>query len=227
MLKRWVKRGLRALGYELVPISRFRELLAHQVQRNPDFTFVQVGANDGILFDNLYYFVTEHRCRGLVIEPLSDFFERLVLNYRHYPRVTPVRVAVHPTASSCRLYRVDPARQAEHPNWAAGIASLLPEHHRRFDGIERHMIGEDVPAMPLMRLLDDHKIESLDLLQVDTEGFDAEVLRMLDFKRLRPAIIKYEHVGLTAEDRDATQRTLLTQGYRTFAEGGDTIAVAG
>lgn len=225
MFKQLTKTLLHTLGYRLVPVSRFRELLDLRVRGARDFTFVQVGANDGILFDNLYEFVTEHRCRGLVIEPLTDYFERLSLNYRYYPRVTPLRLALHPTQSSCRLYRVDPMRLAEHPHWAAGIASVLPNHHRRFDGMSEHIVHEDVPARPLMPLLEEHRINRLDLLQIDTEGFDAEIIRMIDFERLQPAIIKYEHVGLDEVERARTRDLLLRWNYRLFHEGGDTVAV--
>lgn len=218
---RWV---CNRAGYELVPISRFARLLSDYVKRNPRMTFVQIGANDGILFDNLYYFVTEHRCNGLVVEPLSDYFERLALNYRAYPGIKPVRAAVHPSLRQCTLYRVDPSHLATLPNWTAGIASLDPAHYKRTGIADHYIIEETVDSMPLMELFERHEIHKLDLLQIDTEGFDAEVIAMIDFARIKPAIIKYEHVNLDGAVRADTQLLLQRHGYACMQDGNDTIA---
>lgn len=220
-LARWV---CGRAGYELVPIPRFARLLNEYVKLNPDMIFVQIGANDGILFDNLYYFVTEHRCKGLVVEPLSDYFERLSLNYKSYPQITPVRLAVHPSATRCTLYRVDSSHLSSLPNWTAGIASLDPAHYRRTGIDGRHIIEETVDSMPLMELLGRYGIGELDLLQVDTEGFDAEVIAMIDFARIRPVIIKFEHINLEPDVRARTLALLKRNGYECVQDCNDTIA---
>jgi hypothetical protein len=82
---------LKRVGYEIVHRSRLIDLLELRLRDNPDLCFVQIGANDGLRFDSLYAFVTSRRCRGLVVEPLKDYFERLQLNYRDYERIIPVK----------------------------------------------------------------------------------------------------------------------------------------
>jgi FkbM family methyltransferase len=217
---------LKKFGYEIVRISKFAELLESYYDRAPDFTFVQVGANDGILFDTLYQFVTARKCRGIVIEPMPDFFERLVLNYRNFPNIKPIRCAVHPALTKCKLYRIDPARLNECPPWAAGIASLDPNHHKKSKKISSDLIiEEEVDAFPLMDLIKNAGLDHIDLLQTDTEGFDAEVIKMIDFEKASPSIIKYERVSLSAADQTATGLLLKNRGYRLFEERGDTIAV--
>ncbi len=215
---------LKPFGYQLARYSRFEEMLRNLRAHRDPFTFVQIGANDGILFDNLYYFVTEHHCRGLVVEPLQDYFERLSLNYKHYPAIKPVKVAMHPTERKCTLHRVNPASLALLPNWTAGIASFDPGHHAKLAMPAEHMLAEEVECMPLMELLRTHGIDALDLLQIDTEGFDAEVIRMIDFDTVTPTIIKYESVSLSPADSADVRARLGARGYRLFVEGGDTIA---
>ena len=223
-MRRPLNRILKKFGYEIVKRSRFYDLLEKMRREREHFTFVQVGANDGVRFDNLYFFVTEKKCRGLVIEPLRDYFERLVVNYQDYLDIKPIRVALHPTLDKCTLHRVDPARAHELPHWAAGIASFLPGHHTLSETPSEYMIQEEVPCIPLMKLLQVENITGLDLLQIDTEGFDAEILKMLDFSVIAPRAIKYEHVGLSREDRQDAEQRLRQQGYKIFHEGGDTIA---
>ena len=216
---------LKKFGYEIVKISRFADLLDQRYQAAPDFTFVQIGANDGIRFDNLYAFVTEHQCRGVVVEPLPDFFERLALNYKDCPRIKPIRAAVHPSQRKCKLYRVDPKRLHELPPWAAGIASFDPNHHRRSRTPDEFIIEEEVDALPLMELIENCGFTKLDLLQTDTEGFDAEVIKMIDFDRIVPALIKYEHSTLSESDKASTEKLLRGRGYRLIYEKSDAIAV--
>jgi hypothetical protein len=63
-----------------------------------------------------------------------------------------------------------------------------------------------------------------DLLQIDTEGYDAAILRMIDPARFRPRLIKYEHKSLSADERAQAVARLKEQGYRTVTEGPDTTA---
>lgn len=216
---------LKRFGYEIVKISKFPELLRKRYETVSDFTFVQIGANDGIRFDNLYSFVTERKCRGIVVEPLPDFYERLCMNYRDSPSIKPIRAAVHPTQRKCKLYRIDPKRLHELPPWAAGIASFDPNHYKKSRTPDEYIIEEEVDALPLMELIEMGGFTSLDLLQTDTEGFDAEVIRMIDFDRIVPAIIKYEHSNLAAGDKASVEALLRGKGYRLFYEKDDAIAV--
>lgn len=216
---------LKKFGYEIVKISKFPDLLKQRYETTSDFTFIQIGANDGIRFDNLYTFVTERKCRGVVVEPLPDFFERLALNYKDCPNITPIRAAIHPSQRKCKLYRVDPKRLRELPPWAAGIASLDPEHHKRSRTPNEFIIEEEVDALPLMELIENSGFTKLDLLQTDTEGFDAEIINMIDFDRIVPAIIKYEHSTLSAGDKSSTEELLRGRGYRLIYEKSDAIAV--
>ncbi len=223
-MRKPLNRLLNKFGYGIVKISKFTELLKKHYKKNTDFTFVQIGANDGVRFDSLYTFVTERKCQGVVIEPLPDFFERLTLNYKDFPNIRPMMVAIHPTQQKCMLYRVDPARLHELPSWAAGISSLDPNHHKKSKTPKEFIIEEEVKAMPLMQILESSGFKHLDLLQTDTEGFDAEIIKMIDFSKVAPAIIKYEHCTLSESDKSSTEKLLRGQNYRLFQEDGDTIA---
>ena len=52
-----------------------------------------------------------------------------------------------------------------------------------------------------MKIINDSNYNSIDLLQIDTEGFDYEVLKMFDFNTYRPVIIQYEHFHLSMEEQ--------------------------
>jgi FkbM family methyltransferase len=203
-------------------MTRFERLLQRELDSSRPFVFVQVGANDGISFDNLFQFNRKNKTSGLVVEPLSDMFERLRYNYRSRPSIKPIRAAVHPTASTITVHRIRPDMIYNLPHWASGIGSLDPSWHDKSGIKSDDMIEEEVPAIHLMDLLKQHSITRLSLLQVDVEGFDAEVIKMLDFDVIRPAIIKYE--CLQSSGPDPVLPLLHKYGYKTERDSDDMIA---
>jgi FkbM family methyltransferase len=201
--KRVARGGLTALrwffdkfGYRLQRVEHLNvlePLLHRRLARAPEFFFVQIGANDGVFQDPIWEFVTRNDVAGLVVEPLPDVFEQLAANYRPYPKVTAVNTAIHASLSAAEMYRVDPARLLNLEAWARGIGSFNRQHHVDAGVPADAMRTETVPCMTLEALLQQHGVEAIDLLQIDTEGYDAEIIRMIDFRIRRPAIIHFEH----------------------------------
>ncbi len=213
-------------GKRFMPEKRFWEMLYKNFPPNGDFHFIQVGANDGISFDILFDVVKERRSRGIVIEPLQDFYEKLCLNYKDFPAIIKVNKAVHPSLKRVGLYRVDPQRQHELESWASGITSLNPLHHKKSDTPSEYIIEETIDAMPLMQIIDEAGTGyKTDLLQIDVEGFDYEILKMLDFEKLKPLVIKYEFCNLSVQDLKNSKQLLTRNGYYLFAIGDDMISL--
>ena len=64
------------------PFNLLEIVIRDHITREPDFYFVEIGANDGVNFDPLRPLVLEHHLRGLLVEPLPDRFASLQSNYR-------------------------------------------------------------------------------------------------------------------------------------------------
>jgi FkbM family methyltransferase len=206
----------------------FEPLLYRRLAKSENFFFVQIGANDGISADPIRTFVTRNEVAGLVVEPLRDIFEKLVFNYRDFPKIKPINVALHQSAKSVELHRVDPSKGAYLEGWVQGIASLKADHHTLSRTPGNVMVAETVPCVTLTQLLDENRVTHLDLLQIDTEGYDGEIIRMIDFSRTRPAIIRFEHglpdsIMSLAEFKECVT-LLIDQGYYIVTEPYDSIA---
>lgn len=224
-MRKLLNRLLSPAGYRIERISRFQrelDLLSHGPCHR--FKFVQIGANDGVRFDGLYGYVTNHPCSGIVVEPLPDMFERLRTNYADYPLIVPVNKAVHATARSLPLFRVAPSAMHRYEGWASGIASFDSNHLLGLGIAAADIVAQTVDCVPLMELLQQMQMLDADLLQTDTEGYDSAVLDMIDFTRFGPRLIKFEHKSMSAAEYEAHAQRLRRHGYRTVAEGTDTIA---
>ena len=60
--------------------------LAKELVDKENFFFIQIGANDGVRADESYDFITKNNLKGIVVEPLSDMFEKLCQNYIEHPK---------------------------------------------------------------------------------------------------------------------------------------------
>jgi FkbM family methyltransferase len=197
--------------------SEFNRLLGELSSRTDDFFVIQIGACDGLMADPIHDWITRCNWRGILVEPQRLEFEKLKETYRqHQDRLIFENAAICDRDGTCTLHRVkDSERSAD---WERGFASLLP----RF--ASDRFIAETVPCITFDTLLRRHGVSRVDLLQIDAEGYDFEILKLVDFKKIRPWMIRYEHRHLMPRDKHACRVYLERRGYRIlemqFDSGG-------
>ena len=192
-----------------------------------DFFFVQIGANDGVSYDPIDELVTKEKVKGIVIEPVKDIFEKLKRNYERNPQVSPLNVAIHKDQKEMIIYRVDPNNK-EYPEWTKGTPSFNKAHHELSFIEEKDLVEEMVKCISFSDLIEQYKIDKIDLLQIDTEGYDAEIIKMIDFEKINPTIISFEHgirQGImTLQQFQQCQEILLKNNYNIIILEYDAIA---
>lgn len=233
-LRDGVKSAARAFGLDVVqhvdvqlnPFNVLAYVIEVHAARKP-LSFLQVGAHDGVRNDPLRDSVLRHNLPGVLVEPMSDYYQKLTANYAGQDNVRFERCAIGPKVGSATIFRISP--DAPLPPWCQGLASFDRRHicARKYDvpDLERYIIEESVPTMTVSALLEKHQLQTVGLLQVDTEGFDAEVVRQTLDAGLRPAIINYEYVHLDPPTRHRCKQQLMQCGYEFVDVGRDTLAV--
>jgi FkbM family methyltransferase len=211
---RIINRVLRPFRYRVVSISMAQLVLEALVRcKGSDVKFIQVGANDGVRFDGLFSIVTSMRWSGLVIEPLPSAFSRLAANYQDHKNVIPLNIALHPSADTAALYFVPNDRLFAYPDFVAGTPSFKRDHLIRY-GVNPDDISQtNVECMPLMRIVNSYHLADADYLQIDTEGFDAEIIKMIDFCTFKPTAIKFEWDNLSPREQEETVELLVKNDY--------------
>ena len=203
-----------------------KRILEKNFKIDDSFNFIQIGANDGISFDFLYDFVVVRKSCGIVVEPINEYYNELVKNYDKFENIVKVNKAVHPTATQIEVFKINPSAKDNYPDWVKGIASLDPNHHKKIEIASKDIISEMVNAASLSNIIDTYYVgNTVNYFQIDTEGFDFEILKMIDFENMKPLIIKYESVNLSVRDKSAARQLLENQGYFVFDEIGDTVGI--
>lgn len=224
-MRQLVKHGFKALGVELRRYPLFRRAIHVLVASGEKPFFIQIGANNGIDFDDFFAVVTAYYLPGIVVEPIGYYFEVLSQAYKRHPEIKPVQVALHPTDKSATLYRADPNKIRI--GWQHGIGSFSREHVVKHGVPAEHILAESVPCMTFEELVSTYVPpgRNVDILMTDTEGFDAEILAMVDLNVIRPKIIKYESKHLAPPAAAALVQRLQAAGYVVQEGWEDNVAV--
>ena len=230
----FVKRTLARKGLTLkrfeFPNDHPFEVLAIVVESmlTPDFQVLQIGANDGFSDDPASESIRGHRLRALLVEPILPIYRKLVAYYAGFPQVTCENCAIGREDGAMTLYTVRPDPRL--PTYVTRLASfdrhIILKQRGTVPNIAKFIEPVQVPSMTLQTLLRKHDVRRLDWLQLDTEGFDFEILKMLFQTQLRPSIISFETAHLSRYDKLACAAALHREGYRYVTLDRDTIALS-
>jgi FkbM family methyltransferase len=235
-LKFIVKKCLSLTPYELkakrtlrrLPLATFESVklaLAYYIEANRIPVFVQVGANDGVSGDPAYDFIKQGKMRAILVEPIEQSFKKLVRVYESVPNVTPVRAAIGKEDGEVILYRVKEGGKLAALDGASQIASFDKRHLLRLGIAEEEIEEAKAPCLTLRSLLYKNQLEHIDILQIDTEGFDAEIVKMALDLPIPPECINFENLHLDATALDDVFERLRDAGYLWTHDKWNTLAL--
>ncbi|RYG67243.1 FkbM family methyltransferase [bacterium] len=201
----------------------------HLASIQKDVFVLQIGANDGVSRDPLAQSIGKFNWSALMLEPQPGPFKKLQEIYSNSPQIKTINVALSDHDGSQTLYCLDSS--LKEPDWASGLASFdvnhLLKHEAQIPDVKKYIREIEVPCRTFDTLLNENKVERVDVLQIDTEGFDAEVLRLFDVPRRLPVLINFEHRHLSKDDWNKSVKMLLDCGYLVATKSQDTIAYRG
>ncbi|MEM1318952.1 MAG: FkbM family methyltransferase [Bacteroidota bacterium] len=211
-----------------------------QDQRYPPYWFdqllggqaaflVQIGSNDGKTGDPLYPLLQKHPSwKALFVEPVPYVFEQLRKNYPDHQRFRFENVAIN-KGEQLSFHWVDPKARDTYPDlpyWFDQLGSFDKQHIlKHFDGkLAPFIISKELEGIPLPTLFERNQVQQIDILHIDTEGYDWTILSQLDLAQHRPKFILYEHNHLSSADLEAS-KAFLREDYWLFEIGIDMLAV--
>jgi FkbM family methyltransferase len=217
---RYIPRQLLEPG--LLRVLEFDDVVCRRMFNvGPEFTFIQVGAFDGLVQDPLRKYIPRCNWRGILVEPQARAAGKLRELYRGNDGIVVLQAALGAEARKRTLFTVDSETA---PAWAGALASFdrstILKHSDLIPGLELMIKEETVDCVPFDYVLERLSTKQLDLLQIDAEGADAYILSLFPFDRMLPAVVHWEVEHLTMEQREDCLGRLAAFGYR-FAASGD------
>jgi FkbM family methyltransferase len=154
----------------------------------------------------------------LLVEPQKQYHPLLKKRYEDIPNVFYEEVAITAThEKEMTLYH--------QPGWHDCYFSAVPM--QKWWDEKGYICKVVVPAMRFNDLCEKWGIKEIELLEIDTEGYDMEIVKSIDFDKIKIRVIIYENWGPSNDlypnlsDREkygaegiATMRDLLiSKGY--------------
>jgi FkbM family methyltransferase len=197
----------------------FDDVLEFQFARSREFWVMVVGAHDGVENDPVGSFLRRRPCRGILVEPQPAIFAQLQHNLGAMPGLHLVNAAVDRVSGKHDFYYV-PGGIEGLPHWTTQLASFSREHivkhETRAPGVTQHIATATVETVSFDDLLDRYAPPSLDILQIDAEGMDAQLLGWFPFERMKPGTLHYEISHMSADELERTRARLGSFGYKLF-----------
>lgn len=204
------------------------------------FQMVNVGACDGVLFDDATPWLNRIAgSRAVLVEPIPYNQQRLRANYPDTERFVIEKLAVTREPGTISVKTFDPAalESGKLPPEFIGCSSITDtnlmsgvdvwgEADGNFDKFRDFIKTIEVPSDTLQAVLDRNGIDHIDAFLVDCEGADWEVFSQLDIARYRPGLIKIEIGALPAAEIGQVMVKLKTAGYDVGVYAEDVWAFA-
>jgi FkbM family methyltransferase len=158
------------------------DLLIEQLLEKVE-SFIDIGANDGVLFSNTYKFA-KSGARGLCLEPSPSTFFKLRLNHLFHPRIKCVRAAVSNRRGTLPFIE---------DGYEAILSRVADAEHQQSNELSVSPPTIDVPALTLDQILSKHeRFQQTDLLSIDVEGHERQILEGMNDSSFRARFIILE-----------------------------------
>ena len=233
-----LKKFFGIFGYKLLPKNYIKnknylvefsslnleKIISNLVEKKIINSLIQIGANDGLLHDHLHNVIKKFRLESLLLEPIKKYFLDLQKNYSNYDNVKFENSALSINNEILFLYKVNPEYFNKYGTLSSGISSFYKEHLLKHGIKKNHIIQEKVSQISFDELIKKYKIISLDLLLIDTEGYDCHIVNnfFLKVKKIRPIII-FEWSHIEYIELESTLNLIINNNYSFFPIGDDII----
>ena len=210
MENKFLKKIVNFFGYKLInkkhiknnrilssnSVLKIDTILKNIFEKHNIKNVLQIGANDGISFDELNYFIKKYKSKSILVEPIQQIFLKLKENYKNFENVIFDNSAIISDEKNSYLFKVNEKFLDKYGNHIPAISSFDKQHLINHGVKNSHIVKEKVNSLTIKDLISKHSIRNLDLFFVDAEGYDGKIVYdLLTQSDLRPIIIfEYIHI---------------------------------
>lgn len=158
-----------------------------------NYDLIQIGSHIGnTINDNIFNKINSNYF-AIFVEPIKEHYVSLVKNYNSkYPNNNFIFLnkACSDVSKKITLYK--PILKNGLPLYTDQLTSVIRNHVKNHN-IITELEEVVVEAISLTDIVNEYKITSINLLSIDAEGHDYEILKGMNFNKVKPKNLIFEH----------------------------------
>jgi len=151
---------------------------------------MDIGAHDGVTFNNTLYFEKTNQWTGYNVEPIPTVYEKLKANR---PSCVNVNYAVASTDGTAEFFC-----NSGYTEMLSGLKEHFDARHLDRLQKENQLMGSTtevltVPTKRIETICDEHHITHIHYLSIDVEGAEFDVIQSIPFDKVFIDVIGFEN----------------------------------
>ena len=198
---------------------------------NPNTFIMNIGAMDGVMFDELIGYTNMYNFKGLYVEPIPYLFEKLKGNIPNDGNLFE-NSAISDYNGEIEMITInkDVIDQGLVHSCFYGMSAVYPPKNglgSEFDRptVEAHGQKIIVKSITFDKLLRKHNINNIDIIKIDAEGHDYIIFKQIDFDEFRPKVVRLEWINLTEKEQNDITNKFKSLNYKYEINGQDIVGI--
>jgi len=178
-----------------------------QNQKTHNVFVINIGAMDGIMFDEMHGYSTMYNFRGLYVEPIPYLFEKLVKNMG--PENSFENSAIADYDGEIEMIMIDPKAIDNGLVHCCfyGMSAVYPPKNGLGSESDKPTVEKygrliKVPCVTFPTLMSKHHISEFDVVKIDAEGHDYKIFKQIDLVKYKPKVVRLEWINLSDTERE-------------------------
>ena len=209
----------------------FNDALHHLGKKGEKLFTLNIGAMDGLTFDEMSGYIKMYNFTGLYVEPIPVYYELLKENYREEGNLFE-NSAISNYDGEITMLTIEKSVIDEglvHPAFLGMSAVYPPKNGLGSEGdrevVEKYGKKITVPCITFKTLLEKHNVKSFDVVKIDAEGHDYNIFKQIDLKKYRPRVVRAEWSSIEDYEKISIVKQLDDAGYKYGIESEDIVGI--
>lgn len=205
------------------PVTNVASDTLHYIGKNYSDTFVvQIGAMNGINFDDTRGFLDMYKWDALLVEPIPAIMDEVRKNFALITNYRYEQSAITESDGETVMLTIPTdviEREGLHPGYK-GMSALYPlrngfgsDYQRDIDVKSNFGVDVKVNTLTLKSLFNKHQVQKVDVFICDAEGYDWKIFQQFDFSVFRPKFIRLEYINLSDDEKKLAAEKFEQNGY--------------
>ena len=212
-------------------MDNFFDKALHYLGRNEDeITALNIGAMDGVMFDEMIGYTNMYDFKVLYVEPIPYLFEKLKSNIQNKGIFENSAISDYDGEIEMITIKKEVIDEGLVHSCFYGMSAVYPPKNglgSEFDKPTVEKYGEliKVPCITFETLMQKHQIEKFDVVKIDAEGHDYKIFKQIDLNKYKAKVLRLEWINLSEIEQEQVKKIFENNNYIYEISGQDIVGL--